>query len=501
MAKNSGIRALKNLKNKIGEKSSAVKTQRVIVNKKTAKDVSSSFTSANSRMAGKKASSTDHLEKTPKKMDKPEKTRRFMGGKHSGVFSNSGASALPASRFGRRKKGFVGRAWGWLSSLFFKKSDTDKTQDALAFADNNKRLGRKGRRNRMIILYAGTGLVAAAVLMIVFLAPGGAAAPAETDNMAAMASTQVSVSAGSEMPTSSVTPDQAETTVLPGMMTTPTDEPTSSPTPSPTVEPTPSPTPVKTTAPDPTPKPVDLSKLVKYYLVDENKYYNDMGYSNNHYDYTENEYYMLAQIIDSEARGESFEGKVAVGNVVMNRVLCRSFPGNNIKDVVTRPGQFAYNPSRKPASSSKRAARAILDDELWVIAQDVYYFRSGAESGVNWGSHKFYKKIGGHCFYRHSYSGRHRGGDAPDKLFERIFKYAQYGCKPEKRVYRIQYMLNKLGYDVHADKYFGEGTKVALMKFQEKKGLEADGVAGPSTVKALIKAYGLDKYVAKWGKD
>jgi hypothetical protein len=234
--------------------------------------------------------------------------------------------------------------------------------------------------------------------------------------------------------------------------------------------------------------------------VDDDDYYNDMGYSSNHYDYTDNEAYMLAQIIDAEARGESTEGKIAVGNVVMNRVLCRSFPGNTITAVVTRAGQFAYNPDRKPSSASKRAAHTVLDDEKWVIAQDVYYFRSGVEAGINWGSHKFYKKIGGHCFYRHSYSGRHRGGEAPPALFHRTYKYAQYGCEPENRVYRIQYMLAKLGYDVKADKYFGKTTEVALMKFQEKKGLEDDGVAGPATVKALIKAYGVDKYYDKWVK-
>ena len=113
---------------------------------------------------------------------------------------------------------------------------------------------------------------------------------------------------------------------------------------------------------------------------------------------------MLAQIIQSEAGGESTEGMIAVGNVVLNRVLNRHKFGSTVAEVITAPGQFAYNPDRKPSSRAKSAARAVLQDEKWVIPQDIYYFRSGASSGVDWGSHRFFTKIGGHCFYRHSYS-------------------------------------------------------------------------------------------------
>jgi spore germination cell wall hydrolase CwlJ-like protein len=498
MAKNSGIRALKNLKNKIGQKSSDVKTQRVVVTKKPAP-----APVPGSRVAAKKDSPADFLEDSPKlgTADKAEKTRRFKGSEKNGFSDDVLAPGLPNSRLERKRKGFLSRTLGTIAALFSaKKSNASRTSDALAFADNNRRMGRKGRRNRMIFLYAGTGLAVVAVLLIVFLAPGGVAAPAEATERAMVQASAPLETLETPSPTPILTPDPTAT-VLPGVLMTPSEEPTEEPTATPTIEPTEEPTPVPTTAPDKTATPVDMNKLAKYYIVEADKYYNDMGYSSNHYEYTEEEYYMLAQVIDAEARGESYEGKVAVGNVVMNRVLCRSFPGSTIKDVVTRAGQFAYNPSRKPSSSSKKAARAILDDELWVIAQDVYYFRSGVEAGINWGSHKFYTKIGGHCFYRHSYSGRHRGGDAPPELFDRTYKYAQYGCKRENRVKRVQYMLNKLGYDVKADGYFGEGTKDELKKFQEKKGLEADGVAGPSTVKALIKTFGVDKYIDKWGMD
>ncbi len=507
MAKNSGIRALKNLKNITGQKDSPVKTQRVVFPKKTKEDAKAPSAAKICGAQDQLSVSDDFLEETPVAVrSEKTKTRRFEEEDSYNQFADEPVPSFRSTRSSKNKsKGLFNRFFGLAFSIFNKpKSVTMKTDAALAFASNNKRLGKKGRRNRLVLLYAGTGVAVIAVLLIVFLVPGGVAAPAEAEvtgvNKAALIDAQRTPGA-SQSPTASLslspTPAVSPTASLPEIAVNGVDiPPTEMPEQVPTTSPEETTTPVPTTEPDPTPKPVDVNDLLDFFVVEADAYYNEMGYSNNHYEYTDNEYYMLAQIIDIEARGESFDGKVAVGNVVMNRVLCRTFPGSTITDVITRPGQFAYSgrEDRKPSSSSKRAARAVLDDELWVIPQDIYYFRSGAPAGENWGSHKFYKKIGGHCFYRHSYSGRHRGGDAPPALFERTYKYAQYGCKPEKRVYRIQYMLNKLGYDVKADSYFGQGTKIELMKFQEKKGLESDGVAGPSTVKALIKEFGVDKY-------
>lgn len=48
---------------------------------------------------------------------------------------------------------------------------------------------------------------------------------------------------------------------------------------------------------------------------------------------------ILAKVIYSEARGESYEGQVAVGAVVLNRIQSGSF-GDDIEDVVFQPGAF-----------------------------------------------------------------------------------------------------------------------------------------------------------------
>ena len=49
--------------------------------------------------------------------------------------------------------------------------------------------------------------------------------------------------------------------------------------------------------------------------------------------YREDEVYWLSKIISAEARGEIFNGKVAVGNVVLNRVKSSAFP-NTIYGVI-----------------------------------------------------------------------------------------------------------------------------------------------------------------------
>ncbi|HMM32732.1 MAG TPA: cell wall hydrolase [Clostridia bacterium] len=264
-------------------------------------------------------------------------------------------------------------------------------------------------------------------------------------------------------------------------------------------ESTPEPTLSPASEPTPSPTPVDFDELIAFYNLEADHYYSDYGYSSNHYAHTDEELYMLAQLIYGEARGESTKGKIAVANVVMNRVLSRGYPGDTIKAVITASGQFSgYSASIRPNSACVYAARQVLEKEVWVIPQNVYFFQSDKPAGEDWGGHEYYTEIGGHCFYIENYSGRNRSGKIPPALYERVFKWPQYGCEPGKRVYRIQYILNKLGYAVKADSYFGQTTKEAVVAFQTDYRLSADGVAGPSTIKALIKAYGESAYCAKF---
>lgn len=59
--------------------------------------------------------------------------------------------------------------------------------------------------------------------------------------------------------------------------------------------------------------------------------------------------------------------------------------------------------------------------------------------------------------------------------------------KRGEAVEKLQEALKRLGYDIEtADGRFGPGTRRAVMAFQSKNGLKADGVVGPATFRAIV---------------
>ncbi|MFB5678339.1 spore cortex-lytic enzyme [Paenibacillus terreus] len=69
-----------------------------------------------------------------------------------------------------------------------------------------------------------------------------------------------------------------------------------------------------------------------------------------------NEMDILAKVIYSEARGEPYEGQVAVGAVVMNRIQSPQFP-DTIEGVVFQPGAFT----------------AVADGQYWLVPNRTAY--------------------------------------------------------------------------------------------------------------------------------
>ena len=52
--------------------------------------------------------------------------------------------------------------------------------------------------------------------------------------------------------------------------------------------------------------------------------------------YDDHDLYWLSRLIEAEASGEGYIGKVAVGNCVLNRVLSKDYPNNVVKVIFDR---------------------------------------------------------------------------------------------------------------------------------------------------------------------
>jgi uncharacterized protein YgiM (DUF1202 family) len=106
---------------------------------------------------------------------------------------------------------------------------------------------------------------------------------------------------------------------------------------------------------------------------------------------------ILAALIQCEAGGEPYEGQVAVGAVVMNRVRCPAYP-DTITDVIYASGQFV------PASGTRmqnliltgnikescvQAAQEALNG-VSNVGDALYFRRVGNKSGLVIGNHVFW---------------------------------------------------------------------------------------------------------------
>lgn len=107
---------------------------------------------------------------------------------------------------------------------------------------------------------------------------------------------------------------------------------------------------------------------------------------------------LLAAIIECEAGGESYTGKIAVGNVVMNRIASSRFP-NNMVDVLYQrsqftpvtSGRFVLVLSRGANAACTQAAQNVLNGEQAVPPTTLFFHRvRGNEPGTIIGNHIFY---------------------------------------------------------------------------------------------------------------
>ncbi len=119
---------------------------------------------------------------------------------------------------------------------------------------------------------------------------------------------------------------------------------------------------------------------------------------------TDAEFDELQRVMFLECRGESFEGKCAVAEVILNRVLSDDWP-DTVHDVLSQRGQFAtwhyiakaYDVSESNIEISQaeisRAIMYVYENGRTVLPNDNYvYFDTSGRNGRN------HVKVGGHYF-------------------------------------------------------------------------------------------------------
>lgn len=122
-------------------------------------------------------------------------------------------------------------------------------------------------------------------------------------------------------------------------------------------------------------------------------------------DYQSDAVYWLSRIISAEARGESMEGQIAVGNVVLNRVKNSAYP-NTIYGVIfdrkhgTQFSPVAYGTIYStPSQSAVIAAKICL--EGYTLSDSILFFMNPRIATSNWISKNrpYAFTIGNHDFY------------------------------------------------------------------------------------------------------
>ena len=100
---------------------------------------------------------------------------------------------------------------------------------------------------------------------------------------------------------------------------------------------------------------------------------------------------LLACMVYNEARGEPFEGQIAVVQVALNRYMHEAFDGS-ISDILLAPNQFSVG-NTYGEEQMETVEAALAGEPVLELNTDVVFFSTGK---LTYGS--YYKTIGGHVF-------------------------------------------------------------------------------------------------------
>lgn len=111
---------------------------------------------------------------------------------------------------------------------------------------------------------------------------------------------------------------------------------------------------------------------------------------------------LMARAVNGEARGEPYEGQVAVAAVILNRVKSPSFP-NSISGVIYQPGAFTAvddGQINEPIAENSTVYKACQDAmNGWdPTGGAIYYFNPDTATNAWIWSRPLIKQIGKHRF-------------------------------------------------------------------------------------------------------
>lgn len=116
--------------------------------------------------------------------------------------------------------------------------------------------------------------------------------------------------------------------------------------------------------------------------------------------YTEKELQLIANAVYGEARGEPYEGQVAVAAVILNRIESSEFP-NTVSEVIFQPRAFtAVDDGQIWLTPNERAKEAVIDAiNGWDPTENALYYFNPVTATSKWiWSRPQIKTIGKHIF-------------------------------------------------------------------------------------------------------
>ncbi|WP_243156469.1 cell wall hydrolase [Clostridium sp. C8-1-8] len=128
------------------------------------------------------------------------------------------------------------------------------------------------------------------------------------------------------------------------------------------------------------------------------------NYQNRHLYLTDNDIYLMSQVVFAESHGEPYEGKVAVASVILNRVTNPSFP-NSIEKVIKQKNAFSCVKDGVIHVTPDAECRSAVIDAIKGNdpTSDALFFYNPQTSTCSWMKQidkKNMKTIGKHVFFQ-----------------------------------------------------------------------------------------------------